>query len=211
MASRSASRLAPRLAGLLLAGAALVGPVAPAAAVLRVVASLPDEADLARQIGGDRVEVTTIAEGTQDPHKVPVKPSFVVKLNRADALVAPSWNALCARGVDLEVDVGFPTVSLPVEVALWTGLSQTQTGILFHSGYPLQDPLGPRAIPAQAAAHGGSIAVAESHPYIVQSLGFGMARPALDAKAASWDGKPPQDDWGRTWRAESMAVPSRST
>jgi len=87
MASRSASRLAPRLAGLLLAAGALLGSAPPASATLRVVASLPDEADLARQIGGDRVEVTTIAEGTQDPHKVPVKPSFVVKLNRADALV----------------------------------------------------------------------------------------------------------------------------
>jgi len=31
--------------------------------------------------------VVTIAEGSQDPHKVPVKPSFVTKLNRADALV----------------------------------------------------------------------------------------------------------------------------
>jgi zinc/manganese transport system substrate-binding protein len=60
---------------------------APAQAALRVVASLPDVADMARQIGGDRIEVTTIAEGGQDPHKVPVKPSFVTKLNRADALV----------------------------------------------------------------------------------------------------------------------------
>ncbi len=59
----------------------------PAVAALRIVATTPDVADMARQIGGDRVEVTTIAEGTQDPHKVPVKPSFVVKLNRADALV----------------------------------------------------------------------------------------------------------------------------
>lgn len=58
-----------------------------ASAALRVVATTPDVADMARQIGGDRIEVTTIAEGTQDPHKVPVKPSFVVKLNRADALV----------------------------------------------------------------------------------------------------------------------------
>jgi zinc/manganese transport system substrate-binding protein len=56
-------------------------------AALRVVATTPDVADMARQIGGDRVDVTTIAEGTQDPHKVPVKPSFVTKLNRADALV----------------------------------------------------------------------------------------------------------------------------
>jgi zinc/manganese transport system substrate-binding protein len=58
-----------------------------AAAALRVVASLPDVADITAQIGGDRVDVTTIAEGGQDPHKVPVKPSFVTKLNRADALV----------------------------------------------------------------------------------------------------------------------------
>jgi len=56
-------------------------------AALRVVASLPDVADITSQIGGDRVEVTTIAEGGQDPHKVPVRPSFVTKLNRADALV----------------------------------------------------------------------------------------------------------------------------
>jgi len=61
--------------------------VQPAIAVLRVVAALPDVADITRQIGGDRVSVVTIAEGTQDPHKVPVKPSFVTKLNRADALV----------------------------------------------------------------------------------------------------------------------------
>jgi ABC-type Zn uptake system ZnuABC Zn-binding protein ZnuA len=58
-----------------------------AEAALRVVASTPDVADMARQVGGERVAVETIAQGGQDPHKVPVKPSFVTKLNRADALV----------------------------------------------------------------------------------------------------------------------------
>ncbi len=58
-----------------------------AGAALRVVAALPDVADMTRQIGGERVSVETIARGDQDPHKVPVKPSFVTKLNRADALV----------------------------------------------------------------------------------------------------------------------------
>ena len=58
-----------------------------AEAALRVVATFPDVADMARQIGGERVSVETIAQGSQDPHKVPVKPSFVTKLNRADALV----------------------------------------------------------------------------------------------------------------------------
>ena len=83
MASLSASsRLAFARCALLAAVRRL-----PRAAKLRVVASLPDVADMARQIGGDRVSVETIAEGSQDPHKVPVKPSFVTKLNRADALV----------------------------------------------------------------------------------------------------------------------------
>ena len=83
MASHSASRIL----GALLAALALLGLARPAAATLRVVASTPDVADITAKIGGDRVSVVTIAEGTQDPHKVPVKPSFVTKLNRADALV----------------------------------------------------------------------------------------------------------------------------
>lgn len=79
--------MASRLASSTLAFAVLVLLSSAASAALSVVATTPDVADMARQIGGERVDVTTIATGTQDPHKVPVKPSFVTKLNRADALV----------------------------------------------------------------------------------------------------------------------------
>jgi zinc/manganese transport system substrate-binding protein len=79
--------MASRCAELALAVLLALALAAPVSAALRVVASTPDTADMARQIGGDRVEVVTIAEGSQDPHKVPVKPSFVTKLNRADALI----------------------------------------------------------------------------------------------------------------------------
>ena len=54
---------------------------------LQVVATLPELGDLVRQVGGDLVEVDTIAKGTQDPHYLEAKPSFSVKLNRADLLV----------------------------------------------------------------------------------------------------------------------------
>jgi zinc/manganese transport system substrate-binding protein len=54
---------------------------------LQVVATLPELGDLARQVGGDQVEVFTIAKGTQDPHYLEAKPSFSVKLNRADLLI----------------------------------------------------------------------------------------------------------------------------
>lgn len=56
-------------------------------AKLNVVATTPDFGTLAREIGGDRVEVTTLARPTEDPHFVDAKPSFIVKLNRADALI----------------------------------------------------------------------------------------------------------------------------
>ena len=76
-----------RLGSAALAALAFALSAHPAEAALRVVAALPDVGDMARQIGGDRVSVETIAAGGQDPHRVPVKPSFVTKLNRADALV----------------------------------------------------------------------------------------------------------------------------
>jgi zinc/manganese transport system substrate-binding protein len=54
---------------------------------IRVVATFPDLADITRQIGKELVTVDSLATGVEDPHGVPVKPSFVPRLNRADALV----------------------------------------------------------------------------------------------------------------------------
>jgi len=67
----------------------------PAVAKLRVAASIETLADLCRQVGGDRVEVTALSHGYQDPHFVEAKPSLVLTLNRADALVYV--------GLDLEI------------------------------------------------------------------------------------------------------------
>lgn len=66
---------------------ALLLATAGAAAKLNVVATTPDFGAIAREIGGDKVEVFTMAKPTEDSHFVDAKPSFVVKLNRADALL----------------------------------------------------------------------------------------------------------------------------
>lgn len=58
-----------------------------AQAQLRVVATTPDLASLAQEIGGNRISVTALAKPTEDPHFVDAKPSHVVTLNRADALI----------------------------------------------------------------------------------------------------------------------------
>src|SRR5689334_23272519 len=52
-----------------------------------VVASTPDLASIAKEVGGDHVEITTLAKPSEDPHFVDAKPSFIVKLNRADILI----------------------------------------------------------------------------------------------------------------------------
>jgi ABC-type Zn uptake system ZnuABC Zn-binding protein ZnuA len=65
----------------------LMGSTAPAQAKVRVVATLTDLADLARNIGGDLVDVKSLATGVEDTHGVPMKPSFVPVMNRADLLL----------------------------------------------------------------------------------------------------------------------------
>lgn len=67
--------------------AAFVLLTSAAHAKLNVVASLPDFASLAGEIGGDKIKVTSLAKGTEDAHFVDAKPSFIRVLNQADALI----------------------------------------------------------------------------------------------------------------------------
>jgi ABC-type Zn uptake system ZnuABC Zn-binding protein ZnuA len=60
---------------------------ASAQSKLRIVATTADFASLAEAVGGDRVEVNSIARGYQDPHFVEAKPSFLLQLRRADLLI----------------------------------------------------------------------------------------------------------------------------
>jgi zinc/manganese transport system substrate-binding protein len=60
---------------------------AGADAKIRVVATIPDLADMARNIGGDLLEVKSLATGVENTHAVPMKPSFAMILNRADVLL----------------------------------------------------------------------------------------------------------------------------
>lgn len=68
-----------------------------ASADLRIVTTTTDLGYLARVIGGERVRVDTLCQGTQDPHFVQARPSYMVTLSRADLLLA----------VGLELEVGW--------------------------------------------------------------------------------------------------------
>jgi zinc/manganese transport system substrate-binding protein len=68
-----------------------------AEAKLKVAATIETLADLARQVGGERVDVTPLSHGYMDPHFIQAKPSLVLVLNRADVVVH----------VGLELEVGW--------------------------------------------------------------------------------------------------------
>src|SRR6202022_564454 len=76
---------------------AMVSPTTAAAKKLNVVSSTTDMASLTQEVGGDRVNVESIAKGYQDPHFVEAKPSFLLKLRQADLLIS----------VGLQLEIGW--------------------------------------------------------------------------------------------------------
>lgn len=89
-------------AGRLLAVAAIVtaslfSPSIAAAKKLNVITATTDLASLVQEVGGDKIGVESMAKGYQDPHFVEAKPSFLLKLQRADLLVV----------VGLQLEIGW--------------------------------------------------------------------------------------------------------
>ncbi|HWD19051.1 MAG TPA: metal ABC transporter substrate-binding protein [Verrucomicrobiae bacterium] len=76
-------KLFPKILASLL-GALLVSS---AEAKLNVVATTWDFGAIAQEIGGDKINLAVLGKPTEDPHFVDAKPSYIVKLNRADALI----------------------------------------------------------------------------------------------------------------------------
>jgi zinc/manganese transport system substrate-binding protein len=82
------SRVIPAVTGALVATLSLVVATDSfAQSKLNVVTTTEDLAAIAREVGGDRITVEPIARGYQDPHFVEAKPSFILKLQKADLLV----------------------------------------------------------------------------------------------------------------------------
>src|ERR1700751_4379151 len=82
---------------LILSLAAVLLPHAAEAKKLNVVTATTDLAALALEVGGDKVQVESIAKGYQDPHFVEAKPSFLLKLRQADLLIT----------VGLQLEIGW--------------------------------------------------------------------------------------------------------
>lgn len=77
---------------MLLVGLLFLAMLNAAVAKIQVVTTLPDFADVVRHIGGAEVEVVSLAAGFRDPHHLEIKPSDILKLRRADAVVVNGRN-----------------------------------------------------------------------------------------------------------------------
>ena len=92
-----ATKSAALFTAFVLCCALLGSPASRADNKIKVMTATTDLAALAQEVGGDKVEVESIAKGYQDPHFVEAKPSFLLKLRKADLLIV----------VGLELEIGW--------------------------------------------------------------------------------------------------------
>lgn len=140
--------------------------------------------------GAAPVLTPAAAEVPTLPPSARVRVVLLDGLSAAHADRMPTLGALCREGLDLRVDTGFPTVSLPVQHVLWTGRTQQESGVEYRIARLPEPPAD--ALPRRmAGSGGGSVGVAESHADIVQSFGFARAEPSpgdetVDAPGSAW-------------------------
>ena len=122
-----------RVAALLSVAVLLVSIASPARASVTVVTTTEGLAAIARDIGGEKVKVTALSRGIQDPHFVDANPSLAVKLRNADLLVDV--------GMDLEIGWLPPLVTQSRNAAIQPGGARRLTAASAIS--PMDLPTGP--------------------------------------------------------------------
>lgn len=180
----------------LLSLVALSFTTAAAHAKLVVVATTPDLAAIAKEVGGDQVEITTLARPTEDPHFVDAKPSFIVKLNKADALIEGGaeleigWlPSLLAGARNPKIQAGQPGRILGNEgIAMRevpAALDRSK-GDLHAAGNPhfLVDPLNVRIVAQHLADAFGKLDPKSAEKF---AANFDQFANALDAKLVEWE------------------------
>jgi len=169
-----------------------------ASAQIRVVATTPDLASVAREIGGDRVSVVALAKPTEDPHYVDAKPSHIVTLNRADALIEGGaelelgWlPPLLENSRNSRISAGAPGRIVASEgirlLEVPTSFDRSK-GDVHSLGNPhfMIDPVNVRIIARNIANH-----FAQIDPKNAATYNGNLARfnTKLDAKFAEWQKK----------------------
>src|SRR4051812_14699320 len=191
-----------KVSGLVTLGALVFGatasstpPTAHVGSKLSVVTTTPDLASIAREIGGDLVDVKVLAKPSEDPHFVDAKPSHVVTLNRADALIE--------GGAELEIgwlppllesarndklaagSPGLIVASKGIRMLEVPATLDRSRGDVHALGNPhfLIDPANAKLVAAEIADH-----FSQLDPKSAATFKANLARfnSAIDARTAEW-------------------------
>jgi len=178
-----------------LASIALAVTGSSAHAQLRIVATTPDLASVAKEIGGDRVNVVALAKPTEDPHYVDAKPSHIVTLNRADALIEGGaelemgWlPPLLENARNSKISAGAPGRIVASEgikmLEIPTSFDRSR-GDIHSLGNPhfMIDPIDVKIVARNIASH-----LAQIDPKSAATYNSNLAKfdAKIDAKYAEW-------------------------
>jgi zinc/manganese transport system substrate-binding protein len=164
-------------------------------AKFHVVATTPDLGAIGEEIGGEHADVFTLAKPTEDPHFVDAKPSFIVRLNHADALIEggaeleAGWLRPLLEGArNSKIEIGKPgRIVASAGVALLdvpVALDRSQ-GDIHAAGNPhyLTDPQNAKIVAAHIAAAFSEIDPGDAGAFAASLKSF---ETRLDAKMAAW-------------------------
>jgi zinc/manganese transport system substrate-binding protein len=153
-----------------LALAALAALSLHAQAALNVVACEPEWASLAKELGGDKLNISSATTALQDPHRIEARPSLIARVRNADLLVCTG----------MELEVGW----LPVLVQQ-SGSAKLANGSpnLFEAGHYIT----PIEVPTRLDRGDGDVHAA-GNPHIQQDpRNIALVAKALAARLAQID------------------------
>ncbi|HKP01787.1 MAG TPA: metal ABC transporter substrate-binding protein [Chthoniobacterales bacterium] len=173
----------------------LVTAALSAHAKLKVVATLPDLASLARELGADKVEVSVLAKPTEDSHFVDARPSFVVQLRDADVLIDGGaeleigWlPPLLQNARNSKIDVGQPgrvQASQGVRLMNVPGNITRAAGDVHALGNPhfMSDPIIAKTVAAHIAR---AFTAVDEKNTLIYDANFKKFEATINAKLQEW-------------------------
>ncbi len=166
-----------------------------AGAQLKVVATTPDLAALARDVGGNVVSVSALAKPTEDAHFVDAKPSHIVTLNRADVLIDGGaelelgWlPPLLESARNGKIGAGAPGRVVASEgirlMEIPTSFDRSK-GDVHSMGNPhfMVDPVAAKVVAANIASHFAAVDPKNAAVYRANLAKFNST---IDSKLAGW-------------------------
>jgi zinc/manganese transport system substrate-binding protein len=164
-------------------------------AKLKVVATLPDLGSLAREVGGDKVDVSVLAKPTEDSHFVDARPSFVVQLRDADVLIDGGaeleigWlPPLLQNARNSKIDIGKPgrvEASQGVRLMNVPTAATRAAGDVHALGNPhfMSDPIIAKAVAAHIAR---AFSTVDEKNTLVYDTNFKKFDATINAKLQEW-------------------------